>query len=145
MAWFYLTITKWFKITTLQLPVHQRRDVISWYENARWPAKVEVKGLRYSPRIGPKGVMGFRPGPRTGWWSGHRHLLFALRFPGPRPRAAGGGAGPADLALSRGSSRRGRPGREAGGQRRRGGPPPTGAAPGPSKSRAGSLLFLAGT
>ena len=49
------------------------------------------------------------------------------------------------VALSRGSSQRGRPGREAGGQRRRGGPPPTGAAPGPSKSLAGSLLFLAGT
>lgn len=72
----------------LQLPVHQRRDVISWYENARWPANAEVKGLSYSPRIGPKRVMGFRPGPRTGWWSGHRHLCLrsASLDPGREPR-----------------------------------------------------------
>ncbi|CAN0537637.1 unnamed protein product, partial [Rangifer tarandus platyrhynchus] len=41
-----------------------------------------------SPRIGPKGVMGFRPGPHTGWWSGHRHLCLrsASLDPGREPR-----------------------------------------------------------
>ncbi|XDA78031.1 hypothetical protein R6Z07F_008129 [Ovis aries] len=32
--------------------------------------------------------MGFRPGPRTGWWSGHRHLCLrsASLDPGREPR-----------------------------------------------------------
>lgn len=103
------------------------------------------KRSQLQPADRPKAGHGVPPRPPHRLVERTPAPLFALRFPGPRPRAAGGGAGPADLALSRGSSRRGRPGREAGGQRRRGGPPPTGAAPGPSKSRAGSLLFLAGT
>lgn len=110
--------------------------------------KSRGKRSQLQPEDQPWGVMGLGLGPRTGWWSGHRAPLSAPCFPGPGRRAAGGGAGPAvraGPALSWVSSRRGRPGREAGGQRRGGRPPPTGAAPGPSKSREGSLLFLAGT
>lgn len=69
-------------------------EMISRYENARWPAKVEVKGLRYSSWIGPGQYHGVPPRPPHRLVERTPAPLFALRSPWTPAESRGWGRGP---------------------------------------------------